>query len=148
MFDRSQVHEGMTVRSADGKKLGRVLACEQEGFIVEKGCFFATDYVARYGDVEDVSGEEVRISRREQALAHGEHAVAREGGLGESFTVGLAGGLDTSPRAPWAMAEDEEQEIRGGAVRGDEREDDTSYNLGEDSGALPPSYGEEGGGGP
>ena len=148
MIDRSQVHEGMMVRSADGKKLGRVLACDQGGFLVEKGCFFATDYVARYGDVEDVSGEEIRLSRREQALAHGEHAVAREGGLGESFTVGLAGSLDASPRAPWTVAEDEEQEIRGGPARGDEREDDTSYNLGEDSGALPPSYGEEGGGGP
>ncbi len=142
MIDRNQVHEGMLVRSSDGKKLGQVLACEEGRFIVEKGFFFATDYIARYDDVTDISGDEVRLSRPVEGLAHGEHAYVREGGLGESLTFGLGGGLDTSLPAPSARAEEEKAEASRGRVRGDEDEARPKYNMSE-----PPSYGDEGGGG-
>ena len=146
MIDRNQINEGMVVRSSDGKKLGRVLGCKEGSFIVEKGFFFATDYVARYDDVADISGDEIRLSRPEEGLVHGERAVTREGGLGESFTVGIVGGLDTL-REPWARAEEEEEEARRGGMRGDEEDAGPKYNLGEDPGAHPSSYGDEGGGG-
>ncbi len=146
MINRSQVNEGMVVSSSDGKKLGRVLACTEESFIIEKGFFFPTDYVARYDDVADVSGDEIRLSRPEEGLVHGERAVMREGGLGESFTVGIVGGLDTL-REPWARAEMEEEEALRGGTRGDEEEAGSKYDLGKDPGAPPASYGDEGGGG-
>jgi hypothetical protein len=88
VIDRNQVREGMLVRSSDGKKLGRVLACAEGKFIVEKGFFFATDYIARYDDVTEVSDDEIRLSRPREGLAHHDHAVAHEGGLGESITLG------------------------------------------------------------
>jgi hypothetical protein len=145
VIDRNQVHEGMVVRSSDGRKLGRVLACDEGRFVVERGFFFSTDYVARYEDVMEVSDAGIRLSRPEEALPHGEHAFAREGGLGESVTVGLATGLDTSPREPWAVAEDEEETLRRGRVRGDEVERGATYNLGEDPGTLPPGHGDRSG---
>ncbi len=145
MIDRNQVHEGMLVRSSDGKKVGRVLACAEGSFIVEKGFFFVNDYVAHYEDVTDISGDEIRLSRPQEGLVHGERAFTREGALGESFTVGM--GVATSPREPWARAEEEEEEARRGTMRGDEEEAGPKYNLGEHPGAVPPSYGDEGGGG-
>lgn len=144
MIDRNQVHEGMVVRSSDGKKLGRVLACEEGRFVVEKGFYFATDYIARYDDVADISGDEIWLSQPQEKLTHGEHAFAREGGLGESFTLGMGGGLGTSSREPWARAEEEEAEASRG-TRGDEDEAGPKYHLG--GGSVPPSYGDEGGGG-
>jgi len=146
VIDRNQVHEGMVVRSSDGKKLGRVLACEEGRFVVEKGFFFATDYIARYDDVTDISGDEIRLSQPQEKLTHGEHAFPREGGLGESFTLGMGGGLSTSSREPWARAEEEEEEAsRSSRARRDEGEAGPKYNLG--GGSVPPSYGDEGGGG-
>jgi hypothetical protein len=138
VIDRNQVHEGMEVRSSDGRKLGRVLACREGSFVVEKGFFFATDYVVRYDDVTAISADGIWLSRPQEGLPHAEHAFAREGGLGESFSLGVAAGPDTSPRE---LAEDEEEEVLRGRVRGDEDEAGSKYNLG------PPSYGDEGGGG-
>jgi len=144
VIDRNQVNEGMVVRCADGKKLGRVLACMEGSFMVERGFFFATDYMARYDDVKDVAGGEVRLSRSAEELAHAQRAIAREGGLGESITLGLGSGLDTSQ--PWARADEEEEQIRGG-VRGDEGDSGRGYDMGGHSDAAPTSYGDEGGNG-
>lgn len=109
MIDGNQVHEGMLVRSSDGTTLGRVMACEEESFIVEEELFGA-DYVVRYDDVTDISGDEIRLS------------LPRDSFLSESG----------------ARAEDEEEEEEGAHlwVRGHEY-----------PGALPPSHGDEGGGG-
>ena len=128
MIDRNEVHEGMVVRSSDGKKLGRVLACEEESFIVEKGFFFSTDYVARYADVTQTSGDEILLSRAQKELTHRERVLMREGGLGESFTIGMGGSLDTSPGKPWDRANE----------AGDEAKAGTQYK-GEDPAAQPPS---------
>jgi len=34
---KGSVSEGMVVKSSDGEKLGRVVACQPGGFVVEKG---------------------------------------------------------------------------------------------------------------
>jgi hypothetical protein len=70
VVDREEVHEGMVVRSPDGKKLGRVLLCEEERFIIEKHSFSTVDYVAQYEDVADISGGEILLSRPREELAH------------------------------------------------------------------------------
>ena len=145
MIDRNQINEGMVVRSSDGKKLGRVLACKEGSFIVEKGFFFATDYVASYDDVAEISGDEIRLARPHEGLVHGERAVMHEGGLGESLTVGIASGLDSS-RESWARAEEEEREARRGGTRGDEEATGPKYNLGEEPGSNASTHGDEGGG--
>lgn len=139
MIDRKLIHDGMAVRGPDGKALGRVVSCEGGGFTVEKGFFFATDYVARYDDVSSVSGDEIRLSHLPEALSRREHVSEREGGLGESFSLGTASGLAASPGEPWARAEQEEEETR--SARREEEDAGPRYDFG------PPSYGDEGGGG-
>ena len=72
---RRGVKEGMVVLAADGEKLGKVVRCDQEGFIVEKGLFFPRDYIARYVDVADVRGDEIYLRSR---LADLRDAESRE----------------------------------------------------------------------
>jgi hypothetical protein len=65
----------MTVRSTDGEKLGKVIACEADRFFIEKGFFFPKDYVARYDDVGEVRGDEILL-RHTRAELRGEGAAA------------------------------------------------------------------------
>ena len=60
---RRDIQQGLLVRTADGEKLGRIVRCEQDSFIIEKGIFFPTDYVARYDDIADVRSGEVYLKR-------------------------------------------------------------------------------------
>ncbi len=70
------VREGMFVRTADGEKLGTVIRCGGDTFVVEKGLFLPRDYVLRYEDIADVRGGEVRLRLgREDVVSD---AVSRE----------------------------------------------------------------------
>lgn len=56
---RANIREGMVVRSADGEKLGKVVHCGPDLFIIEKGLFFPKDYECRYDDVTELRGDEI-----------------------------------------------------------------------------------------
>jgi uncharacterized protein (TIGR02271 family) len=56
------IAEGMTVRAADGKKLGKVIECAEGSFVVEKGLFFPKDYSIRYDQVAEVRDDEVYLN--------------------------------------------------------------------------------------
>ncbi len=93
MFTRADIHPGMKVRSSDRKRLGLVIGCDEETFIVEKKLLSRVDYVARYGDVATVTGEEVILSRargeitsvRSDAVAGGSRATYGDEGGGGRF---------------------------------------------------------------
>ncbi len=71
MIDLRGVQEGMPVRSADGRALGRVLFCRHEDFLVEAGAFFPRDYRARYGQVIAIDrGTVVLAGSAAQLLQH------------------------------------------------------------------------------
>ncbi len=61
------IREGMIVRSSDGEKLGKVIRCGDDEFIIEKGFFFPKDYVVRY-EQASVSGDEVLLSMPASSL--------------------------------------------------------------------------------
>ena len=69
MFMRQQVADGMTVRSTDGEKLGKVFAVEDEVFYIEKGLFFPKDYRVRYADIQDIRGGEIFLTHGRDSLA-------------------------------------------------------------------------------
>jgi uncharacterized protein (TIGR02271 family) len=56
---RTDIREGMTVRTRDGQKLGKVLSIAGDGFIIEKGLLFKKDYMASFDRIEEVVGDEV-----------------------------------------------------------------------------------------
>jgi hypothetical protein len=61
-MDRRGIHDGMTVHGADGKKLGTVVQCADDMFVIEKGFFFPKDFVARYEQVAEVREDEVHLA--------------------------------------------------------------------------------------
>lgn len=98
MFQRSQVMEGMTVRSIDGEKLGRVFSLGDDAFHIEKGLFFPKDYLVRYADISDIrDGEIILMHGRESLLRlSGEDKYGTTAGLGTGATAGLGTGAATT----------------------------------------------------
>jgi hypothetical protein len=83
VIDRNQIHEGMVVRGSQGKKLGRVVSCTEGSFVVEKGFFLVTDHAAGYGDVAEISGDTIQLSRPWEEFAHSERtpSIGHERGV-------------------------------------------------------------------
>ncbi len=61
MAFETQVHTGMTVRSADGDKLGKVQDVRGETFLVEKGFFFPKDYTASMSQIQEISDDTIYL---------------------------------------------------------------------------------------
>jgi hypothetical protein len=61
MAQRMDVRVGMHVKSRDGHRLGKVLGLAADGFIVEKGVFYATDYRVPFSSVETIDGDDIRL---------------------------------------------------------------------------------------
>jgi uncharacterized protein (TIGR02271 family) len=61
-FDKSNVRNGMFVMGTQGERIGKVIRCDEETFVVEKGVFFPKDYELRYDHITDISGGTVRYA--------------------------------------------------------------------------------------
>src|SRR5262249_37102562 len=61
-WDRSNVQIGMFVTSTKGERLGKVIRCDPETFVVEKGMFFPKDYELRYDHISDLAGDSITYS--------------------------------------------------------------------------------------
>ena len=69
----TQIAEGMVARSSDGEKLGKIIACRSDGFMIEGGFLAPKNYLARYQDVAEVRGNDVILTlTRKQVLAQDE----------------------------------------------------------------------------
>ncbi|HYO54510.1 YsnF/AvaK domain-containing protein [Archangium sp.] len=104
MFQRNQVMEGMTVRSIDGEKLGRVFSLGDDAFHIEKGLFFPKDYLVRYADISDIrDGEIILMHGRESLLRlSGEDKYGTTAGLGTgAATTGLRADASASTAGTW-----------------------------------------------
>jgi hypothetical protein len=70
MYQRNHIKEGMTVRSLDGHKLGKVYAVGETEFHIEKGLFFPKDYSCRFSEISDIRNGDI-------ILAHGRDSLHR-----------------------------------------------------------------------
>lgn len=61
-WDKSNVQIGMFVTSTRGERLGKVIRCDPETFVVEKGMFFPKDYELRYDHISDLAGDSITYS--------------------------------------------------------------------------------------
>jgi hypothetical protein len=94
---RRDIEEGLIVRTAEGEKLGRIIGCEQGSFIIEKGIFFPTDYVARISSARPTRrrvpsqirrpSRPIRRSQLQQENAKAQQA--NSAGLGRARVVSL-----------------------------------------------------------
>jgi hypothetical protein len=70
MAELGDVREGMTVRTADGRKVGLVVGVGDTHFELEKKLvpIPRRDYLIEYGDVDMVRGEEVFLKMADHPL--------------------------------------------------------------------------------
>ena len=61
-FDKNSVRNGMFVMGTQGERIGKVILCNEETFVVEKGVFFPKDYELRYDHITDVTGGTIRYA--------------------------------------------------------------------------------------
>ncbi|WP_233585781.1 YsnF/AvaK domain-containing protein [Corallococcus sp. CA054B] len=92
MIKRNDIKEGMTVRSSDGEKLGKVFAVSEGEFHIEKGMFFPKDYLVRYLEVSDIRNGEIYLNHGREAL-RGLSDSGAVGATAATATGGTAGGI-------------------------------------------------------
>jgi uncharacterized protein (TIGR02271 family) len=61
-FDENSVRNGMFVMGTQGERIGKVIRCNDETFVVEKGVFFPKDYELRYDHITEVTGGTIRYA--------------------------------------------------------------------------------------
>ncbi|MBF5045942.1 DUF2171 domain-containing protein [Aggregicoccus sp. 17bor-14] len=61
-IDPEQVHEGMLVFDAQGRRLGHVAAVGDTHFEMERGYLSARDYLIPYARVERVQGRDLMLA--------------------------------------------------------------------------------------
>lgn len=61
MINKNELSSGMTVRSADGDKLGKIIAIDEQGIQVEKGIFFPKEYLASFDQLDQVANNELYL---------------------------------------------------------------------------------------
>ena len=64
----ADIREGMTVYSADGEKLGKIIQRRGDTIVIEKGFFFPKEYVCSMADVRDVRDGSVILSSSKTEL--------------------------------------------------------------------------------
>jgi uncharacterized protein (TIGR02271 family) len=75
---RTRVSEGMVVKSADGERLGKVVACQPTGFVLEKGFLFPKDTLVPYERISAVSNGELVLSLAKAELGEAAGGVVEE----------------------------------------------------------------------
>ncbi len=68
MQPQGRIYQGMLVRDAEGRELGKVVALGRERFLIERGSFFREDYTAPYSEVQEIQGLEVRLASTRESL--------------------------------------------------------------------------------
>ncbi|WP_342376653.1 DUF2382 domain-containing protein [Myxococcus stipitatus] len=86
MFQRSDIKEGMVVRSIDGEKLGKVFAMGDDAFHIERGLFFPKDYRVAFTDVSELRDGEVILTRGKESLQQVSEAQATRASEGRTVT--------------------------------------------------------------
>jgi len=127
MYQRSDVKEGMVVRSIDGEKLGKVFAISNDEFHIEKGLFFPKDYLVRYSEVSRIDGSEI-------ILSHGREMLSRLSDEGRAEAVaGTGGGAGVGPGAVSTSADREAARSRAGMDTTADTVNRDTYDTGYDA---------------
>jgi uncharacterized protein (TIGR02271 family) len=108
-WDRTSIRNGMFVMGTQGERIGKVIRCDDDTFVVERGVFFPKDYELRYDHITDVSGgtvryaltdflrgREVDAAASEPAAAHGAPAAVGANGATAAAVTAKARGDGTS----------------------------------------------------
>jgi len=106
-MDSLNIREGATVYTADGEKLGKVIALEGQYLVVEKGFFFPTDYSVPVNLVTSSTDDDVYLSvTKDQALNGNWADTFGPLGTTTATVADTTAPLATAPRGDVAFADD------------------------------------------
>jgi uncharacterized protein (TIGR02271 family) len=108
-WDRNSVQEGMIVSSTTGDRIGKVIRCDAETFVVEKGALFPKDYQLRYDHITGTAADGALIYSLSDELGVGATTTAAEAAPAAS-AMPMASGT-TLPAASAAEAS-QDHEVR------------------------------------
>src|SRR5215470_19599459 len=94
-WDQNSVRTGMFVMGTKGERIGKVIRCDPETFVVEKGVFFPKDYELRYDYIVDAKDGNIVYSlsdllERERAREIPTEKRAASGGMAASAATAAA----------------------------------------------------------
>ena len=116
-FENDSVRNGMFVMGTQGERIGKVIRCDDETFVVEKGVFFPKDYELRYDHITDISGGTIRyaltdfLRGRDVTAERPAAATAHEAAMAAAVPGGATAAAATAT-ARRAEASAERDEIR------------------------------------
>ena len=87
---KNKVNVGMSVKTLDGKLVGKVTTLHGDTFEIEKGLFFNHDYAIAFEELARVDGQEAVLSLSEKDL----EAMRAKGGVGTALADRAAGVVD------------------------------------------------------
>jgi uncharacterized protein (TIGR02271 family) len=107
----------MFVMGTQGERIGKVIRCDSDTFVVEKGVFFPKDYELRYDHITDVSGGTVRYAltdflRGRDLESTTPAANPREPAVSAAAAAGAPAAAAAATARRAAKAGDREEEIR------------------------------------
>jgi len=131
-MDSLNIHQGATVYSVDGDKLGKVIGLEGGNLIVEKGWFFPTDYAIPTSLVSSAAEDEIYLSvSKDQAL--NQDWASDTSAMGATSATTTATTLGTN----WGTAPTAQSGVTGGTVGTDATytgaQYDTAANYADDT---------------
>jgi uncharacterized protein (TIGR02271 family) len=99
MWNKNNVENGMFVTGTKGERIGKVIRCDKETFVVEKGVFSPKDYELRYDHIADIRDGAITYSLSEY-LQRESQLKAATGEVQRAAPVGaVAGGLAAAASA-------------------------------------------------
>ena len=101
-WDSNSIKPGMFVTSTSGERIGKVIRCEDDDFIVEKGVFFPRDYELRYDHITEIKDGTIAYSLADY-LESSRQAGARTGSAPAPLRevgAGIAASATAEPAAP------------------------------------------------
>jgi uncharacterized protein (TIGR02271 family) len=112
-WTKSDIREGMFVTSVAGQRLGKVIRCDADTFIIEKGVFFPKDFELRYDHITDVTDSNVTyLLSDEYALQTPASKATGAATAAAAGAAGLAGSAGERVKAAVRGAKEELTEKR------------------------------------
>ena len=116
-WDKTSVRNGMFVMGTQGERIGKIIRCDSDTFVVEKGVFFPKDYELRYDHITDVSGGTVRYAltdflRGRDLETAKVPSPQREAPVAAATAAAAPAAAATAARPTASSSESEREEIR------------------------------------
>jgi len=111
-WDKDSVRNGMFVMGTQGERIGKVIRCDSDPFVVEKGVFFPKDYELRYDHITDIAGGTIRYALTDFLRGRGTDESLKAAATAPAATTAAAASTAAASVPRRAEKTVEKEEIR------------------------------------